>query len=45
MTAPAAPRDSVAAIIAFLVRYTLGCVLLWISGTATRLARMVAPAP
>ena len=42
---PGGHHESVAAIVAFLIRYALGYPLLWISGTATRLARKVAPAP
>ena len=45
MTTPARHRDSVGAIAAFLIRYGLGCLLLWISSTSTRLARKVAPTP
>jgi hypothetical protein len=41
--APAQHRKSVAPIVAFVIRYTLGCLLLWISSIATRLARKVAP--
>lgn len=45
MTAPARNRESVAAIAAFLVRYWLGCLLLWISSGCIALARIVAPVP
>lgn len=45
MTAPTRNRESVAAIVAFLIPYWLGLLLLQISSTATRLARKVAHIP
>ena len=45
MSAPAQHRDSAVAIAAFLIRYWLGCLLLWISSRCVALARIVAPVP
>ena len=45
MSAPAQHRDSAVAIVAFLVRYGLGFLLLWIGSGCISLARIAAPVP
>jgi hypothetical protein len=45
MSAPAQHRDSAVATVAFLIRYWLGCLLLWVSSGCITLVRIVAPVP